>query len=898
MNKELRNLTLIEGLEKQTAENLRDAAFTTLKEIADADIEKLASIKGIGQKRAKKFKRRARKKWLDLTDFEDLFLIQPYQKSKRRIQKELINLRQKKNLLETKLKKIQKKIERNIKYISKKGFFKNNKIGKTKIKVTEKLNSVKSKIKIKEKLLSYNKLIVSGIEKTKSHKFHKALSLFKKAQNEVQNVPELSEAKKNKVNRYINILHLTEFDSHISEKSHQKVERAIRFIKKIKSRKSSQQKENYEKVITLINILKRMTLSERVLTKIKMSSIEKNLRKKLNTAYSAYINKNFNKARDQLKKNNLKKSLKTSKKLLTIAHKITETSVKETEVKRIRNVLDKTYVLKINNRIESSKELAKNNNFDEAIKILKESVKFAHNLSDPKVEDKEIKKLKDFIKRLEKKNNSQIERLIKKGKVLNKQSEFKKAIKIFEKVNAILNQKKTQKSFNYKKSDYPFKSPHWKMKEWTKILNHLNSVAGDSRRLPTDTPRGKTKWEYRETAKYKKVSDEIVEMMRDFMNLSSYSSLHKLQKVLPLRYVYVLPVRHAVVIYSAYSMLISKEQGKPASYSEIQKYLGVPIDQTKSKVYSKTKMSEKKNFLAYNLISNYFRLFKISKPFRYLLGLSVKPDFLMIRKYEDVCDFRKNKKRVEEMKKYIEFHRKKNNSIENVEEWKKVSSPSKILITVHDLLKKFGFKLALQIVRYLFRVSRKIKRILTSEEIDWDQIIGLTKRYLSLNNDRYFQALIWEEDIHKKIRKNLNLAYSEYINKNFWKARDQLKKNNLKKSLKTSKELLTIAYKISDPSVKETEVKKLRIFINKVYCLIIHNRIKSSEELTKNNNFDEAIKILKESVKIAHNLSDPKGEDSEVKRIRNLIDKTYVLKINNRIKSSEELTKNNNFDEA
>jgi hypothetical protein len=258
-------------------------------------------------------------------------------------------------------------------------------------------------------------------------------------------------------------------------------------------------------------------------------------------------------------------------------------------------------------------------------------------------------------------------------------------------------------------SKYTFKSPHWK-KSTGKILNKLNEVAGDSRRLPGKTPRGKTMKEFRDTPENIAISEEIISMMENFSQLQDYSSLELLEKTLPLRYVFVLPARQGIVIYSAYSMLLSKKKGELANYSRVQEYLGIPIDDKNR--------SKKDNYHIYTLIQSYFRLYTLSKPFRYLLGLPVRVGWYS----------RKSSKMMKKNTKYIL------KEIERMDEWKKVSSPGKILKKTYKILNKHGFQVALQYIRYLFRGSGLIREIMIKKKkkIDPEKIKGLTKRYLDV----------------------------------------------------------------------------------------------------------------------------------------------------------------------
>ena len=258
-------------------------------------------------------------------------------------------------------------------------------------------------------------------------------------------------------------------------------------------------------------------------------------------------------------------------------------------------------------------------------------------------------------------------------------------------------------------SKYAFKSPHWK-KSSGRVFNKLNEIAGDSRRIPGKTPRGKTIKEFRDTPENVALSEEIIRMMEKFTQLKDFTSLELLEKTLPLRYVFILPARQGIVIYSAYSMLLSKKKGELASYSRVQEYLGIPIDDKNR--------SNRDNYHIYTLIQSYFRLYTLSKPFRYLLGLPVKVGWYS----------RKSSKIMKKNTKYIL------KEIGMMDEWKKVSSPGNILKKTYKILNKHGFPVALQYIRYLFRGSGLIREMMIKKkkQIDPEKIKGLTKRYINV----------------------------------------------------------------------------------------------------------------------------------------------------------------------
>lgn len=272
---------------------------------------------------------------------------------------------------------------------------------------------------------------------------------------------------------------------------------------------------------------------------------------------------------------------------------------------------------------------------------------------------------------------------------------------------------------NWRQSDYPFKSPHWR-KYTGKIFNHLCQIEGDPSKVPVYVPKDENIYEYREQAKYKAISEKSVEMMENFFKLSDYTDLASIEQTIPFRYLYILPARQGIVIYSAYSHLISTDPNQIASYAEMQAYIGCGPDEIDS---------YREQYYIFGLLRDYFHLFTISKPFRCLLGLPA-----IISPKRSNYNERLNDN-LELMKKRAA---KIMNYIEPISEWKRVCSPSEILKTIYRILTEHGSRIALQYVRYIFRLESLFRQKLIVEEEFNPQVCakkfaGLTERYLNIN---------------------------------------------------------------------------------------------------------------------------------------------------------------------
>ncbi len=275
---------------------------------------------------------------------------------------------------------------------------------------------------------------------------------------------------------------------------------------------------------------------------------------------------------------------------------------------------------------------------------------------------------------------------------------------------------------NWQNSPYPFKSPHRVSKFRVGTFNFLNEKAGDGRRI--DRYSGK-----RDIKNNVEIADDIVSRLNNFSSLRNFSSLSEVEQAISLRDVFLLPAKQGIVIYSVYSILLSDEKIKPASYEKMHKYLNIKYrgdgeDENNKKGNLLTKIEllnfdPREDYIITNLLRDAFKLYTLAKPFRVLLGLP-----LGTHRYSTS----KHKKMVKTQNFLID-------NIDFMEEWKKVSSPGLILSTVYEVARDYGYYMALQFVRYLFRASSKIRYLLTSKKpkkIDLEKIRSLTQRYLSI----------------------------------------------------------------------------------------------------------------------------------------------------------------------
>ncbi|HMF33874.1 MAG TPA: leucine-rich repeat domain-containing protein [Candidatus Lokiarchaeia archaeon] len=252
---------------------------------------------------------------------------------------------------------------------------------------------------------------------------------------------------------------------------------------------------------------------------------------------------------------------------------------------------------------------------------------------------------------------------------------------------------------------YPFKLPsqryHGKV-----LYNRINKFT----KVEPGFPRGVGSFVENPRAAVQ-FSNDLVELLQKFRQLPAYDSLEILHNVLPLRYVFILPARHGIVVFAAYSLLLSRQPGQPAQYTDLLQHLGITEQDIKK--------DNDLNFVFPILIKDIFSLFNVVKPFRLLLGLDVRK----IKRGGPPSSLREIEHNTSQIV----------NSIGIMDEWKAVASPGKLIVTVGEILQAQGFEVALKFVRSVFRASEKISNILSGvndTKFDAEKVKSLTERYL------------------------------------------------------------------------------------------------------------------------------------------------------------------------
>lgn len=216
-----------------------------------------------------------------------------------------------------------------------------------------------------------------------------------------------------------------------------------------------------------------------------------------------------------------------------------------------------------------------------------------------------------------------------------------------------------------------------------------------------------------DTPKMVDASRRIVEMLNEFTNLSPYTSLPIIEATLPFPYICLLPPRHGLVAFSAYSCLISRNHGEAAQFAHLAEYVGIQEPEVGTHPAARHKYREFQKVIVSLLRS--FNLYDLCAPFSYFLGHT--------------------RSRLDS---HEHFRAKALSLMGNhspLPEWESISSPSRVLVSIYRALVEYGFLIALQFTRYFFRGARKIHSIVDNgyaEQSAFSKIKSITERYLRI----------------------------------------------------------------------------------------------------------------------------------------------------------------------
>ncbi len=234
-------------------------------------------------------------------------------------------------------------------------------------------------------------------------------------------------------------------------------------------------------------------------------------------------------------------------------------------------------------------------------------------------------------------------------------------------------------------------------------------------------------------------ASELNGKMDRFCGLNDYKTLESIERIIPLRYVFLLPPRQAVVVYAAYSVLLSADQKSLASFERVESYLDINPQQAKGN-WDGTREESELNYdmIQKDFLDTYLNMYTITKPFRVLLNLPTNPPKQAKKKTEDVMKHYSNMLRAAKQVRKV---------LGEMDAWSLASTPGNILMKTRELLVEHGYYIALQYVRHVYKASGLLRHELERPDPTWvnlEKIREITATFFS------FDRIISEAERHKK----------------------------------------------------------------------------------------------------------------------------------------------------
>ncbi|MFX1409148.1 MAG: tetratricopeptide repeat protein [Promethearchaeota archaeon] len=121
-------------------------------------------------------------------------------------------------------------------------------------------------------------------------------------------------------------------------------------------------------------------------------------------------------------------------------------------------------------------------------------------------------------------------------------------------------------------------------------------------------------------------------------------------------------------------------------------------------------------------------------------------------------------------------------------------------------------------------------------------------------------------------------------------------KNKFQKAIAKLQEAINfVNEKVKEPEDKETEINNIKNVINQTYSVQINDIVQQAIRLVSQKEFDQARELFKKSMQITVNIDDPEFKAAEVEEIEKLIEETKLKEL---INEGNNCRESKNFDDA
>ena len=149
-----------------------------------------------------------------------------------------------------------------------------------------------------------------------------------------------------------------------------------------------------------------------------------------------------------------------------------------------------------------------------------------------------------------------------------------------------------------------------------------------------------------------------------------------------------------------------------------------------------------------------------------------------------------------------------------------------------------------------------------------------------------------------KIKEKIDYFYSDLIKERIETGRSLTEQKKFDESIKIMKDIFKITVYIYDFKLRSELKEKIKSNSNLIYSAMIKAEIETSFELINKNKFEETIRKLENTFKIAKNIFDFKLRSSVIENLKTKSDLIYSAVIKKEIENSYELNNLKKFDES
>ncbi len=162
------------------------------------------------------------------------------------------------------------------------------------------------------------------------------------------------------------------------------------------------------------------------------------------------------------------------------------------------------------------------------------------------------------------------------------------------------------------------------------------------------------------------------------------------------------------------------------------------------------------------------------------------------------------------------------------------------------------------------------------------------QKALNIANEMLANNFFTQVQISKKVEElqlKIDEIYSIKIDRLIEQGNQLKSQKSFDKTIRILNSALDLSYKIYNSIDKDKAQNKIKNCFDSLYSDMIREKIKTGNQLRKDLQYDDPIKIFRESIKIAEKLNDSSKKNDKISQLKSLIHQTQIAKIKNTILS-------------